>query len=58
MYKQTNTIWTHHKLHNSNEKQNPGFPRMYMQIVTEYDVANISGTQPRKNMWYSLDCDI
>ena len=23
---------------------------MYMQHVTEYDVTNISGTQPRKNM--------
>ena len=27
---------------------------MYMQYVTEYDVTNISGTQPRKNGkdWY------
>ena len=25
--------------------------------MTEYDVINISGTQPRK-IWYSLDCDI
>ena len=23
---------------------------MYMQLVTEYDVTNISGTQPRNNM--------
>ena len=23
---------------------------MYMQQVTEYDVTNISGTQPQKNM--------
>ena len=42
-------ICTHHKRHNNNEK-NPGFPGMYMQLMTEYDVTNISGTQPRKNM--------
>ena len=26
MYKQTNNIWTHHKLHNSNENKIPVFP--------------------------------
>ena len=33
---------------------------MYMQQVTEYDVTNISGTQPQKNMitmgkWFDDD---
>ena len=28
----------------------PRFPGTYMQQVTEYDITNISGTQPRKNM--------
>ena len=40
------TICTHHKLHNNNENK---IPWMYIQQVTEYDVTNISGTQPRKN---------
>ena len=39
------TICTHHKLHNNDDNKIP-----YMQYVTEYDVANISDTRPRKNM--------
>ena len=42
-------IGTHHKLHNNNET-NSRFPGTYMQWVTEYDVTNISATQPRENM--------
>ena len=38
-------INTHHKLHSNCEKQNPCFPGMYLQWMTEYDVANISVTQ-------------
>ena len=31
-------------------KQIHSFPGTYMQEVTEYDVTNISGTQPQKNI--------
>ena len=30
-------------------KTNPGFPGMFMQEVTEYDVTNISGTTEKYN---------
>ena len=42
------TSCAHHKLHTTNENKFR-FPGMYIQSVTEYDVTNISGTQPRKN---------
>ena len=45
MYKQMNTICK--PKHIQEWKQNTGFPWIYMQQVTEYDAANISGTQLR-----------
>ena len=46
------TFWTHDKLHNNNENKIPVTLECYLfiQKVTECDVTNISGTQPRKNI--------
>ena len=44
------TICTHHKLHNNNENKFPVFPERICNKWQEYDVTNISGTKPRKNM--------
>ena len=43
-------IFAHQKLHNNNENKFPVFSELLMHYVTEYDVTNISGTQPWKDM--------
>ena len=51
MYKQTNNIWTHHKLYNSNENKIPVFPEcvcnrwryMVQQTSQAYNHGNICG---------------
>ena len=58
LYKQTSTICKPKRIRifaliincTMITETNSRFPGTYMQQVTEYDLTNISGTQPRKNM--------